>query len=351
MKTSVFILIFILMYSCGNYSNGNGKKQTRVYSTPDGDFIVSTDTLKVNLKPYVPGTVKVSLTHAVKYKDAYYCYFTNSADSYNKYLFVISDLGVIEREITLPKEITDCYYLDLFVMHDTIFTKPYMQDKSFYLDMHTLRWIETPEPDDVIYEDERFYVTYLDFGEWGSTTWFRDKLSGKEYELASSGEIINRVNGSYYISEGLKVLKIENPLKMKPCDTGSYYRAVKKVTFHEGTTSMLGAETLFEDTTCSFWDRKEPELVIATSFRVGDKLFWLCTDKAKTFIAKLESRKMVPVQVIGGKYSTFNWSYSYRCIIQKDNFQLLKFGNKSFKTIGFIEIDGNKINIRYMRFN
>ena len=183
MRLSLLLIIFALLFSCGVNSNKNGNRQTQTYSTKDGDFIVSIDTLNVKLKPYVSPDIKVSLTHAIKYGERYYCYFTDKNDSYNKYFFVISNNGLIEKEIQLPKDLTDCYYLDLFVLNDTIFSKPYMNDKNFFLDLNTLTWIETSEPDDVIYEDERFYVTYIDFGEWGSTTWFKDKLSGKEKNL------------------------------------------------------------------------------------------------------------------------------------------------------------------------
>jgi len=224
-----------------------------------------------------------------------------------------------------------------------------MNDKSYYLDLHTLTLVETPEPDDVIYEDEKVYVTYLDFGEWGSTTWFKYKSSGKEYVLASSGTIINRIDSSYYISAGARVLKIDNPLKMKQCDKKHYYQNVKKKDFSEGTNSLLGTEALYNDTTYSQWDFKEPKLRIATSFKFDNKLFYLCTDSAQTFIAKLENKKLIPIQNIGQKYSTFDWHYSYRCKLRNDGFQLLKFDTKTNNTFGFIEIEQNKINIRYLK--
>ena len=327
-RLSIFLLIPALLFSCIANSNEKGNRQTQIYSTKDGDFIVSIDTLKINLKPYLSHDVKVGLTHAVKYGEKYYCYFTDINDSYKKYFFIISNNGLIEKEIRLPKNLSECYYLDLFVLNDTIFSKPYMNDKSYFLDLYTSTWIETSEPDDVIYADERFYVTYIDFGEWGSTTWFKDKISGKEYELASSGNIINRIDSSYYISEGISALKILNPLKMKQCDKKDYYQEYKKKKFGEGTNSLLGVESIFIDTTHSEWDCKEPNRYIATSFKVDNKLFYLCNDSGKTFIAKNENMKMIPIQYIGNKYSTFDWSYSYRCKIQKDNFQLLKFDTK-----------------------
>lgn len=349
MRISIFLIISVLLFSCGVNSNENGNRQTRTYSTKDGDFIISIDTLKINIIPYVSQQIKVSLTHAIKYREKYYCYFTDKNDSYNKYFFVISNTGIIEEKIQLPNDLTDCYYIDLFVLHDTIFSKPYMNEKNYYLDLPSLTWIETSEPDDVIYEDERFYVTYLDFGEWGSTTWFIDKSTGKQYELASSGNIINRIDSSYYISAGVRVLKIDNPLKMKQCNKEYYYQTVKKKEFSEGTNSLLGTEAIFDDTTYSEWNFKEPKLHIATSLKIENKLFYLCTDSAKTFIAKLKNKKMISIQNIGNKYSTFDWADSYRCKLQNDGFQLLKFETKTNSTYGFIEIKGNKIDVRYLK--
>ncbi len=347
MRILLLLIIVASLFSCRGNSNEN---QTRVYSTQDGEFIISIDTLNINLKPYV-NPDKVSLTHAVKFRETYYCYFTDKKESYSKYFFAISNKGVVEKEIKLPRDLTDCYYLDLFVLHDTVFSKPYMNDKSYYLNLRNLTWVETPEPDDVIYEDERFYITCLDFGEWGSTTWFKDKSSGKEYELASSAENIIRIDSSYYVSGGVRVLKIENPLNLKPCDENYYYQIFKKKEYSEGTNSLIGAEAIYNDTTFSQWDFKESKQYIITSFKVENKLFLLSNDSLKTFIAKLENKRIIPIQTIGKKHSTFDWNYSYRCKIQNDGFQLLKFDTKWNNTYGFIEIEKNKISIRYLKLN
>jgi hypothetical protein len=346
MRISILLLVFVsLLISCGNLSNN----QAQVYATKDGEFIVGIDTLNIDLKLYV-NPEKVSLTHAVKFQETYYCFFTDKKESYSKYFFAISNKGTIEKEIKLPRDLTDCFYLDLFVLHDTIFSKPYMNDQSYYLDLKTLNWVETNEPDDVIYEDERYYVTYLDFGEWGSTTWFIDKISGKEYVLSSSSNIINRIDSIYYISGGIRVLKIDNPVNMDQCDKEYYYQLIKKKEYSEGINSLNGTETIFEDTTYSQWDFKEPKIHIITSFKVKNRLFYLCNDSLKTFVAKLENREMTPILSLERKYSTFNWHFSYRCKIQNDNFQLLKFHNETNDTYGFIEFKENKINIRYLNF-
>lgn len=347
MRNLIILIVFASLFSCSLNSN---KINAQVYSTQDGEFIIDIDTINVNIKPYV-NPDKVGLTHAIKYKDKYYCYFTDKEDSYSKYFFVISNKGTIEKEIKLPRDLTDCFYLDLFVLHDTIFSKPYMNDQSYYLDLQTLNWVETPEPDDVIYEDERYYVTYLDFGEWGSTTWFKDKLSGKEYELESSAYVINMIDSSYFISNGFRVLRIDNPTEMKQCDKEYYYQIIKRKEFSEGINSLLGAKIIFKDTTYSQWEFKKPKQYIITSFKKDKRLFYLCNNSTMTFVSKIQDGKIIPILNLGKKYSVFDWHYSYRCKIQKDNFQLLKFHDETNDKYGFIEIYENKITIQYLNLN
>jgi hypothetical protein len=341
-KTITILILLWLVFSCGIKSEE--KKNSGLH-----DFEITIDTLIINLKPYIKENVKVSLTHSLKFRDMYYCYFTDDKDAYNKYFFVISKNGKIEHNIDLPRSITNCFYLDLFVLHDTIFTKPYMSKQDFYLDLNSLSWIETSEPDDVIYEDKNYYVTCLDFGEWGNTTWYKDKISGKEFEIASSGDVVNYIDSAYYITSGLKILKIKNPFELKQCDSSYYYKTIKIAEFAEGTNSIIGTETVYEDTTYSEWDFKEPKLFIGTSFIANNKLYHLCVDNSKTYIAKLENGKFIPVQKIGNKFLIFDWSYSYRCKIQNDNSQLLKFNTKNQNLFGFIEIRNAKINIRYLK--
>jgi len=310
--------------------------------------------MNVNVKEYIKPAQRVDLTHAVKLNDNYYCFFLErKKDNYRpdlRFFFIISEEGKIEHNIEVPKAIQNTVYFDLFLRNDSVFAKMYMNDDTYYLDTISFEWRKIKAVDDMLYEDVHFYITYLDFGEWGATTWFRDKLSGKEYEIASSGSIINRVDSMYYITTGLSVIKIEDPLKMKQSDYNEYYEVIRKEEFYEGTNYFLGAEFVYRDTTYSysFLEGNTPKLSIITSFVADNKLYHLCKDSVKTFIAVLDDGIMTPVQTIGEKYSTFNWFYSDRCRVQKDNSQLIKFRTKNRNTFGFIEVNGYEIIISYL---
>ena len=346
MKTFKLIAILIVFFftSCKSQTKDANKK-----------FEVSIDTINIHIKDKDNLDIKANLTHAIKFKNKYYCYFEEKRkDNYSretKLFFIISEDGTIEHTINVPEEINNSVYFDLFLRNDSVFTKAYMDKGTFFLDLNKLQWKKIKEVDDMIYEDDKFYITYLDFGEWGNTTWFKEKKTSKEYELASAGTIINKIDNNYFITSGVEILMIEDPLKMKPCDPEYYYNiVVKDKNYHyEGSNSLLGTKILYFDSTYSRWDFKEPKNYIATSFVYNNQLFHLCIDSNSTYIAKLNNGKLIPIQTIGKSYSIFNWHYSYRCKIQKDNSQLLKFESANKNEFGFIEINGNKINIRYLK--
>lgn len=312
-------------------------------------FNVTTKNIDLEVKELIKPATKVELTHAVKHKDIFYCFFNEVKKDNSrrdiKFFFIFSEKGDNLRKIEVPTEIQNTVYYDLFLRNDTIFTKTYMDSETFYFDRDKQKWRNTSEVDDMIYEDDRFYFTYLDFGEWGSTTWVKDRQTNTEYELSSSGEIINRVDSIYYITSGLRILKIDDPTELKRSNSDYLYEDIRKKDHSEGTSSLQGAEIVFKDTTFSEWDwiDKEPKLRIATSFVRDNKLYHICVDSTKTLIAELENGQMKPIQKIESKLSFFDWYYSHRSKIQKDGSQLLKF--KTNNKFGIMEINRQDINI------
>ncbi len=318
-------------------------------------FTITKDTININIKELIKPATGAVITHAVRHNNKYYCYFEerilNGRDL--KYFFIISENGEVEHKIQIPRDISNTTYYDLFIRNDSIFTKTYMDHNTYYLDKIKLEWIKINEVDDMIYEDDNFYVTHLDFGEWGSTTWFKDKKTGKEYELKSSGKIVNKLDSVYYISSWLSILSIDDPRLLKQCRSNYYYGIVEKEHYTKlirGTNSLLGVKALFKDSIYSFWDDRSPKVTIATSFVSNNKLFHLCVDSVNTYIAKLEAGNLIPMQIIAENFSISDWHYSHRCKIQNDNSQLLKFQTKKEKRWGFIEINGGNIRIRFLEF-
>ncbi len=310
-------------------------------------FNVITKNVAIEIKELIKPATNVELTHAVKYNNKFYCFF-NEVKKDNlrrdiKFCFIFSDKDNIIKKIEVPDDIQNTYYYDLFIKNDTIFVKTYMKSKTFYFDSKISKWVKTEDIDDLIFEDDRFYFTYLNFGEWGATTWCKDKKTKKEYELASSGTRINKIYRVYYITSGLRILKIDDPTKMKKSNNDYLYEVINKKEHAEGTSSLKGAKIIFNNTTFSYWEQKEPKILIATSFIKNSKLYHLCVDSTRTFVAELINGQMITTQRIGAKISFFDWHYSDRNKIQKDGSQILKF--KTNNTFGIVEINKQGIYI------
>lgn len=310
-------------------------------------FNVITKNVAIEIKELIKPAINVELTHAVKYNDKFYCFFNEvKKDNFRrdiKFCFVFSDKDSNIKKIEVPNDIQNTFYYDLFIKNDSIFVKTYMNGKTFYFDRKTFKWVKTKGIDDLIFEDDRFYFTYLNFGEWGATTWCKDKKTKKEYELASSGTKINKIGSVYYITSNLRILKIDDPTKMKKSNNDYLYEVIYKKEHAEGTSSLKGAEIIFNDTTISYWEQKEPKIRIATSFVKNNKLYHLCVDSASTFVAELINGQMIPIQKCGAKISFFDWHYSDRNKIQKDGSQILKF--KTNNKFGIVEINKQGFNI------
>ncbi|MDT8309484.1 MAG: hypothetical protein RQ866_08120, partial [Bacteroidales bacterium] len=319
-------------------------------------FDVSVDTIFLNIHEVVRPGARIDLTHAVKFNDNYYCFFKEqglySFKINTRYFLIISGKGEIIKNIEVPDNIKNTVYFDFFIRDNSLLAKTYMDHKSYYLDLDALEWKEIKEVDDRVYEDEAFAIIYLDFGEWGQSTWFIDKQTKKEYVLGAEGTIVNKLDGKYYLTTGAEVREIENPLLLKQCKKDYYYRKVKREdAFYEGATSLTGSKVIYSDTTNSPWfSFEKPRQIIITSFVDSNKLYQLYSDKNSTHIGKIENGKLIPVQNIGKRYSIFNWYYSYRGKNLNNNSRFLMFREDN-NTFGFIDIDEQHIEIQYLIHN
>jgi hypothetical protein len=318
-------------------------------------FNVSVDTLFIDVKSIARPASRFDLTHAVKFKDKYYCFFEEEGiygfKLEKKHFLILSNSGRLLNQIKVPKEIENTVYFDFFIRNGSMFAKTYMDHNSFKFDFNKLNWTQIPEVDDRVYEDSVFAITYLDFGEWGQTTWFIDKQTKKEYLLGANGTIVNEFNGNYFLTGGTVVRKIEDPRKLKQADKTSNYSEVEKGrNSYDVTTSLLGSYTIYEDTTYSPWGFEEPEEYIITSFVANNNLFHLYSDSNQTYLGKIYNNNLIPIQGLNKKYKTYNWHYSYRGknIDKSDRF--VKF-HENNNTYGFIEISNFNVDIHYLIHN
>lgn len=319
------------------------------------NFEVTIDTLNLDIREFVRPVSKVELSHIIKFQDKYYCFFQERGLYYfqrdTRFFLIISNDGRVLKHIDIPNQIKNSNYFDFFQKRDSLFLKSYMNHETFYFDNIGLEWNKTKETDDIVYEDDEFKIAYLDFGEWGETTWFIDKKNNKEYILGTSGTNVNIIDNKYYLTNGFKVEVVNDPHKLEECDEQEYYEFIRnKKGFKEGTFSLLGSKNIYRDTTYSPFSFEESNQRILTSFVYENQLFQLFNDINSTHIGVIENKELVSIQKLGRKFNTYNWYYSYRGNNLNNNSRLLKFKEDN-NTFGTIEINNNKIDIHFMKHN
>lgn len=317
-------------------------------------FNINSANIYLEIKELIKPATKVQLTHAVKYKDEFYCFFRelqkNNANRNQKFCFVFSETGSNLKKIEIPDEIPNTAYYDLFVKNEKLFVKTYLNEKTFYYNSKRSKWVRTKNADDLIFEDENFYIYSLDFGEWGGKTWFRDKKTQKEYLIEATTPLVNKIGSIYYLTKSFEVLKIENPFDLNKCDDDITYENIKKdAKFVYRYGKPVGFEVMYRDTTPDYsylFDHSyKPHIV--SSFTWQNELLHIYETDTATYIAKTVDNSIKPIQKIGEKMSFYNWYNSYRSKIQKDRKQVLKF--RVDNDFGLMEIKGQDIKIYHLQ--
>lgn len=289
-------------------------------------------------------SAKGSLGPAVKNKNNFYFILGSNYRYLNTYHFYsLSSDGKTFKEISLPDKMFNGFY-DIFLRNDSVVAKSqYNGQSEFCFDSNNLKWKEIQQSDDKVYEDANFYVTFLDFGEWGGTIWFRDKKTGIEYETASSRPIINKINNCYYITTDYHVREIENPFALKRCKPGDYYKLVKTkdlIDGFKGSDSEVGTILLYE----SAYTMDKKNIRISTSFVSNEQLYHICVSDQKTFLAKISEGKMKVIKVLGNDMEVYKDSP-----ISGNEKQFLKFYTSNSSKFGFIEVSSKEISIHYLK--
>jgi hypothetical protein len=336
MKKMIFLIfsILTLTMSCNN-------KHTFGQS-----FNLTSINIDLHIKELINPATKVKLTHAVKYRGEFYCFFEEVFKDYStrdsKFCFVFSDKGKNLKKIQVPDVVQNTVYFDLFVIDDNMFLKTDMDNKTFYYNYTKSKWVKTKNAEDLIFEDEKFYVYSLDFGEWGGKTWFKDKKTGIEYEIEATTPLVNKIDNDYYLTSSFMVLKIDNPLTLNKCESDVTYENIEKSTKYTSWYGKpIGFEIVYEDTMDhnNFDFSYKPHIV--SSFVWQNELLHVYETDTATYISKVNNNEITPIKKIGDKLHFYNWAHSYRKKIQKDGLQILKF--KVNHNFGLMEIKDQDI--------
>ena len=335
MRSLIIPILFLL--SCTNST-----KSTIIKTNIGDGFCVIQDTTTYNIKG--------EMTHALKFHEKYYVLFEeitkNNYGGYPKRWLYIFSNGEIEKKVDFPKEL-DVDYLDFFVYNDSIILIPYMDERIYTFDTQDYSWKEIKKVDDLIFEDEKYCVYSLDFGEWGGKTWFKDKHTGIEYELEATTPLVNKIDTTYYLTNSFKILKIKSPLLLNKCQSEVTYENIEKnskYTYWYG--KPIGYQEIYRDTTFNYFDTSyKPN--IASSFVSKNKLLHLYETDSATYIVEIENNSVKPIHKIADNLRFYNWSHSYRCRNQNGNNELLKFKTNKIELNGLVDIVDNNIFIHY----
>ena len=339
-KITLLILPFLFL-ACTNQ-----KTENKNCVTYDSGFSICQDTIFVDIKG--------EMTHALKYQDKFYVLFKQRVLKYGGYekrwLYIFSN-GKIENVIDCPEEMKT-FYLDFFVKNDSIILKPYMNKKIYFLDLQGFTWNKIDKADDLIFEDEKFYVYSLDFGEWGGKTWFKDKKTGIEYAVEATTPLVNKIDTIYYLTNGMMVTEIKNPLKLNKCDDDVTYENIKKSgKSYSWYGEPIGFDVIYADLDTLSFDNYTftipREINIVSSFVWQNKLLHIYKTDTAAYVAKIENNSIKTIQKIGDNLSFYRKHYSYRCRNLKGNNELLQFDTENEQLFGLMEMIDNKIFVHY----
>ncbi len=336
-KYLIFLIIQFQFLTC---INAQIKENTNIINFDSG-FSLYQDTIFVDIKG--------EMTHALKYHDKLYILFEQQNLKYGGYgkrwLYIFSN-GQLEKILDCPQEM-ETTYLDFYAKYDSIILKPYMDEHYYQLDLKNYCWNKIDKTDDLIFEDEKFQVYSLDFGEWGGKTWFKDKKNGLEYVIETTNPLINRIDTIYYLTNPYEVLQITNPLKLKKCEDDITYENIEtSKKYYSWYGAPIGFDIIYEDKTFNEFDNTfKPNIV--SSFVLNGELLHIYKTSTATYIARVKNNAIETIQKIGENISFYSWYYSYRCKNLKGNNELLKFRTKKERLFGLMEIIDSKIVIHY----
>ncbi|MBW6482703.1 MAG: hypothetical protein K0B10_06545 [Vicingaceae bacterium] len=338
-RNIIFLIIPIFLLAC---SIADNKKDSSVIYFESG-YSLHQDTIHVDIKG--------EMTHALKYHDKFYVLFKQRVLKYGGYgkrwLYIFSN-GQLERIIDCPKEMRTVY-LDFYAKNDSLILKPYMDKQSYYFDLTNYRWTKIDKTDDLIFEDEKFQVYSLDFGEWGGKTWFKEKKTGQEYVLEATTPLVNKIDSTYYLTNSFRVLKIENPRLLNECSDDITYENIESSgKSYSWYGEPIGFDIVYQDTTIDYFDfNYKPHIV--SSFVLDKDLLHIYETDTATYIARHKRNSIEPIQKIADNISFYNWHYSYRCSNFNGNNELLKFRTKNEQTFGLLEMIDQEIHVTYFK--
>ncbi|MXN91234.1 hypothetical protein GR160_08330 [Flavobacterium sp. Sd200] len=339
MKKYLFLIFALIFISCNN----------------DKAIFIWGNSVKTNGYTIITDTIVITDHEAIRpllhYNDKYY-YSSFAKDSLGYYRF--SHVGIIDpdgniRKIKCSIDGAEFGRDDIFIHNDSVIIKSYYDPEAFFLDEKNEKSVSVKTVDDVVFEDDEYYVTSLDYGEWGSATWFKDKKTGVEYEAAGflTPEIL-KFKGSYYLISPNEVNVIDDPKKLENIGKGNYKRFLGKNgirVFYErsvrgydkGIRNLYRGDITYERT---------DDFCFGPTFIHNGSIRFIVNDNNKEYIAKIENGKIIPVATIADSIYSTRYDNNYRNLYLN---KTIAFAMKNKKLFGQLEVKDGKIYMHYFK--
>lgn len=277
---------------------------------------------------------------AIVYHDRFYCFFSKDNDIFDnnsERLMIISRDGKVLNEIEAPAGIR--IYYDFFVRNDSLLLLDYYNHDTYYLadDEH---FAEVRRTDDLIYQDEDYYITSIDHGEWGGRTWFTDKHTGQQYEISLSNPIIHKNGNRYILTTGRYLFATDHPDQLKTCfSPRDYQTAFLTDTIIYSPAILQGLSTIYADTNVS----RDVKFRFITSALINQQLYHLCAVGDSCFLATLEQGRLKPVYTFDKGLSPFRMFYHDRNRIGTNQSQSVQYDTDNEQFFGILEFDDQRV--------
>lgn len=345
-------------------------------------FSLQVDTVWLDVSEHISPTAKFTLTRTARCRDFYFCCFkqqeiqTLNASERNVLLAVSLD-GKEVKNVPFPNYFDKEYYFDLFSLEDDLYVKPYWwkESNSYRFNFKTWDWEPVKFIPDIVFEDDKFQVARVDYGEWGSFDWFMDKHSSKQY-LHSGWRNIVPVGNTYYISAWNKLYRLKDPkagwrcgrklkyLNVQKNDAplfaiNSYYppydsseKAIENKTIRQ---HLRAVDTLLSfpsrDDTVYFEDgssfpTKKCDTTFSALFCIQNQLYAMMEIQERYCIVRVEGEQLYEVLDLGKDYQSLYWANYYRGNHPAN--RCLKIFQNDLWTSGIIDIEDTLVKIHYL---
>jgi len=341
MKIYAIVLLFALtLASCQNKNVGTAVFTNGITVSTNG-FRIINDTVTFDTKGL--------LLPYLKYKNKYYCEHYNSnkpgIDDIAE-IYIIDKNGNIDSTNNAP--FSNLGKQDFHASHDSIFYSTYYDESDFYLNEKNKEWLSIKKVDDVIFEDDDYYVTTLYYGEWGGATWFKDKKTGVEYEAPVAAFAVRRAKGTYFLVTSHAIYKLMHPKLLVNVGKGAYhsYRGLKNVGKFYSRKSKGNYDALEIIYQSKILQGDDYKFYSAPSFVLNNNLYVVMTDSSKTYVATICKKQLVRVTNIGDSISLHEDDNAYR---NRHISQSIPFTTGKRELYGILEIKNDTIFLHYFK--